>query len=430
MTTAGKVLSVILLVLAAVYFWLGAHVLQLRKNWAERVQQREQEIAAEKERIQHLLEGKPDAVQAMRQAQEELREALDNFFNSDAPQRLVQQRRRWSELVAEPDLAQPQEVQEVYNNIRQIQAEMDQLAQSIEEKFNQLLSEVARASRTEGGLGIAQIRAIIPLIRDAADVIEAWRRDRQAIFEALTAFYENQRLAMTRRRETLEREIADIEKELDRLREQLLSLDQAQIPEVTLRAELRDHPALQLTADDLKKRPFAELRETLRASPPPGKLVFAEHVRALVELTEADLKEIRGLLEQRQQQLQEAIQKRDQLLQENKSLVQRLAAMEAQVDAREGDGTLVVTADGKIPEGEIIEVRPESYQVVVNLGRKDGLRPRVKLHVYRTEPTPTYLGMIQIQEVYEDKAVGVILPAYRDLTHKKGDRVAARITRR
>lgn len=430
MHTAGKVLTVILLLLAAVYFWLSAMTLQLRKNWAERVQSQRDQLAQLEEQIKQVQEGRPDAVQQLDQAKRELRDALDRFFASDAPQRLLEQRRRWSEVISDPDLAQPQEVAEIYNNIQQIQAELDQLVQSVEDEFNQLLTEVARASRTDGGLGTAQIREIIPLVNDAATAIEAWRRDRQAVYESLSAFYENQRLALDRQIRTIQQEYTRSQAELDRLREQLLPLSQVQIAESELRQELRDQPTLLLTAGDLERRPFAELRETLRTPTNLQQLAFVEHIRAVLDLMQADLEQLRSLVQTRQQRLTEAIQERDRLIQENKSLLARVVALEAQVDARQGDGTLVVTAEGKIPQGEIVEIQPENYQVVVNLGRKDGLRPRVKLHVYRTDPNPQYLGMIEIEQVYEDRSVGTVLPAYRDLVFRKGDKVASVITRR
>lgn len=430
MHTAGKVLSVILLLLALLFLWLSSMTLQLRRNWAERIQRRQEELSNLQNEIEQLKYGRPEAVSALEQVKNELRDALDRFFESDAPQRLLEQRRRWSEIVAEPDLAQPQEVDEIYRSIQQIQNELDQLANTIEEKFQQLLTEVARASRTDGGLGSAQIREIIPLVNDAATAIETWRRDRQAIYESLTAFYENQRLVLGRQIRTVQEANTQSQAELDRLREQLLPLDQVQIAESDLRSELRDHPVLQLTAQDLERQPFARLRETLRTPTNLQQLSFVEHVRALLELMQADLVQIREILQQRQEQLSTAIQQRDSLIQENKSLVARVSALEAEVDAREGNGTYVVTADGKIPQGEIVEIQPENFQVVVNLGRKDGLRPRVKLHVYRTDPSPRYLGMIEIEEVYEDRSTGVILPAYRDLSIRKGDKVASVITQR
>ena len=63
-------------------------------------------------------------------------------------------------------------------------------------------------------------------------------------------------------------------------------------------------------------------------------------------------------------------------------------------------------------------------QVVVSVGRDDGLRAGHKLEVYRGGQ---YLGRIEIKSIKDDQAIGQILASFRKGFIQAGDKVAAKI---
>ncbi len=74
-------------------------------------------------------------------------------------------------------------------------------------------------------------------------------------------------------------------------------------------------------------------------------------------------------------------------------------------------------------KGEILAVN-SSQQVVVSVGRDDGLRAGHTLEVYRGGQ---YLGRIEIKRTEDDKAIGQILTSFRKGYIQAGDKVAAKI---
>ncbi len=74
-------------------------------------------------------------------------------------------------------------------------------------------------------------------------------------------------------------------------------------------------------------------------------------------------------------------------------------------------------------KGEILAVN-SSQQVVVSVGRDDGLRAGHTLEVYRGGQ---YLGRIEIKKIEDDKAIGQILASFRKGYIQAGDKVAAKI---
>lgn len=74
-------------------------------------------------------------------------------------------------------------------------------------------------------------------------------------------------------------------------------------------------------------------------------------------------------------------------------------------------------------KGEILAVN-SSQQVVVSVGRDDGLRAGHTLEVYRGGQ---YLGRIEIKSTKDDQAIGQILTSFRKGYIQAGDKVASKI---
>jgi hypothetical protein len=73
-------------------------------------------------------------------------------------------------------------------------------------------------------------------------------------------------------------------------------------------------------------------------------------------------------------------------------------------------------------KGEVLSVG--TNQVVVSVGKDDGLREGHYLEVYRGG---TYLARIEIQTVQDDKALGKVLTSFRKGYIQAGDKVAAKV---
>ncbi len=65
--------------------------------------------------------------------------------------------------------------------------------------------------------------------------------------------------------------------------------------------------------------------------------------------------------------------------------------------------------------------------VVINLGSDSGLTKGNTLHVYRTAPKPTYVGLLRIQDVRQNEAVGKLVSSARPNLIQVGDEVASKI---
>ena len=74
-------------------------------------------------------------------------------------------------------------------------------------------------------------------------------------------------------------------------------------------------------------------------------------------------------------------------------------------------------------KGEVLAVSA-GQQVVVSVGRDDGLRVGHKLEVYRAGQ---YLARIEIKSIKDDQAIGQILASFRKGFIQAGDKVAAKI---
>jgi hypothetical protein len=60
----------------------------------------------------------------------------------------------------------------------------------------------------------------------------------------------------------------------------------------------------------------------------------------------------------------------------------------------------------------------------ISIGADDGLKKGHTLEIYRSN---SYLGRVQVMETWPDRAVVKIIPEYRKVIIKKGDRVATKL---
>lgn len=79
-------------------------------------------------------------------------------------------------------------------------------------------------------------------------------------------------------------------------------------------------------------------------------------------------------------------------------------------------------------EGEVTRVDPTNRTLEISIGSDDGLVRGHTLEIYRTDPSPEYIGKVQILETDPDRAVArVIGQTYQGKKIREGDRVSSKI---
>ncbi len=79
---------------------------------------------------------------------------------------------------------------------------------------------------------------------------------------------------------------------------------------------------------------------------------------------------------------------------------------------------IVVSADSKV-KGEVVVVNTNLGFVVVNLGSKNNITAGTILGIYRNE---SFIGEVQVDKVYEGISSANILPEWKNVAFKEGDK--------
>lgn len=117
----------------------------------------------------------------------------------------------------------------------------------------------------------------------------------------------------------------------------------------------------------------------------------------------------------------------------NRDLRERVALLSAQL-RRAGlsdDPEQIRGVAASVPpdvEGVVKRVDARNRRVEISIGSDDGIVPGNELELYRTEPSPEYLGRVRVESADPDQAVAVVIG--RTLNGKRiqeGDRVSSRI---
>ena len=79
-------------------------------------------------------------------------------------------------------------------------------------------------------------------------------------------------------------------------------------------------------------------------------------------------------------------------------------------------------------EGKVLSVDAKNQRVVISIGSDDGLVVGHELEVWRTKPTPDYLGRIRIEATDPDRSVGIVIgKTVQGKKIQEGDNVAPTI---
>lgn len=79
---------------------------------------------------------------------------------------------------------------------------------------------------------------------------------------------------------------------------------------------------------------------------------------------------------------------------------------------------IVVSAESKL-KGDVVVVNKNLGFLVINLGSKDGISPGTILGIYRND---SFLGEVQVEKVYESISSANILPEWKGVAFKEGDK--------
>lgn len=118
------------------------------------------------------------------------------------------------------------------------------------------------------------------------------------------------------------------------------------------------------------------------------------------------------------------------------SLLTRVQELEKSLDLARHGGSPTMTTSLKPPpedvQGRVKESDPRTGLVTISIGSDSGILKGHKLEVYRFQPKPDYVGMIQIVDSRHHEAVGRVLPPLRAgaAPIQVGDHVASRIVLR
>jgi hypothetical protein len=218
---------------------------------------------------------------------------------------------------------------------------------------------------------------------------------------------------------TLQKKLTDSNAALAKAGEELKSA-QSDREEVTKNLQGRID---ELTAQNTtSQKELTEQRTTVATS---GQAMNAALADAAANKKETDqLREILATVQQqaneyklRQTELDDQIRilqrQLDTATTNNKDLRERVAGLSSVLrqnglsdDVRQIRGLNSVPPD---VEGQVTRVDPRNQNIEISIGSDDGLVVGHELEVWRTTPSPEYLGRIRVLAVEPDKAVGTVL---------------------
>jgi hypothetical protein len=114
------------------------------------------------------------------------------------------------------------------------------------------------------------------------------------------------------------------------------------------------------------------------------------------------------------------------LLEQVAALNQMVAKVKDQGTVRT-DGLAVKTPPPEDVRGTVTSTDRESGLATISIGSDAGLAKNNVLHIYRLEPSPTYLGTLQVLNTRPHEAVGRYNPSQKRMPLQVGDEVASKI---
>lgn len=457
MSTTGKVLIGLYILILLPLIWLAASVLEARRNWAKALVTKDvQLLEAEIKRLavpldQNQLEGLSQQIKDAEISQESETELVGQVT------KLLEERAKYDNAVVEFDkatldfngaqaqqafhqslenllkaqTAQPPQEDEI-TAARNTYVNAYQQLLAVQKRFDDAFTKFSNDMREMASTGHATETLVQALARvqRTRTHLDTWKNVQLSDYDVYRSRYTDMVNEFLSRRQQLlaSADAAQMEQKV-REEETEASREKLGLSEEQIRGELADRKLARMSADDLENLPEQELRDALRQDLGDPDLKFVRHVKAVNVLVDDDLAKSKQILQKRQDVLKAHQQRFNQLLAENRKLAVQIAHNEKEVDLRRGVPTVVAREGGPTPKGKIVTLDDKDGTVTVNIGLRAGVTPGVQLHVYRLDPKPQHLGFIDIIKAESDSATGRIKPQFRQLPIQVGDTVAPEVTR-
>jgi hypothetical protein len=403
MPTASKILIAVVVLLSLGFIWLGASVLEARRNWDLELKKKAAEVAKVQKEIDVLTHGSEDL-------NKEFKELAKNVLQNGSAAANQEFDKKINEGF------KPQAAFEVAMNLY-----IDKRILDAHQETLRRLNDVQKTAPPD------------EIARDEArKAFEAADSDLHTAQRNLDAAY---RTYMGLEGQGGIRNLVSKGMGIEDLRGTLTHIRHITAAQRTVHNTIFSDGLKNLTKmKDLADQTVYE-RNTLRQAAESG-------MRELDELIkEHDLTQME--LQRESAQLAIEIEKRDKAIAElddlrqrfeeksnsAKQLAQQVKITELRIDQKRGLNSAVISSDGRIPRGKIQKVDEQAGTMTINLGTRVGVRPGVQLEVFRFGDHARYLGKLEVTQSDSDAAVGRMLPEYRQVAVQAGDFVAPEITR-
>jgi flagellar biosynthesis chaperone FliJ len=456
MSTTGKVLIGLYIVILLPLIWLAASVLEARRNWAKAVvakdvqvleaevkllavpldQNHLENLAAQIKEAAIPEEGRTDLASQVTKLLEE-RTKYDNAvaefekatldYNGAQAQQAFHQS---LENLLKAQRAQPPQEDEIAA-ARNTYVNAYQQLLAVQKRFDDSFTKFSTDMREMAATGHATETLIQALARvqRTRTHLDTWKNVQLSDYDVYRSRYTDMVSEFLSRRQQLLAS-ADAAQAEQKVREEETegSREKLGLSEEQIRGELADRKLARMSADDIENLPEQVLRDALRQDLGDPDLKFVRHVKAVNVLVDDDLAKSKEILQKRQGDLKVHQDRFNGLVAENRKLAVQIERNEKEVDRRRGIPTVVASEGGPIPKGKITSLDDQAGTVTINIGLRAGVTPGVRLHVYRLEPKPQHLGFIEILKAESDSATGRINPQFRQLPIQVGDIVAPEVT--
>ncbi len=376
MSTTGKILTVLVALAAMAFVYLASSVLEARRRRNEWVKAKLAEVHKIQLQVNDLRFGTKEAREKYQELMAQYEKALAEFIQSDALANFNRALQRLIELAGQ-QIVEEVEWQRAQEEFRKAGEDLTLARQKLDEAWDSFLGLARGAAGIRElpnlGLGIPELRRLTRLV-DQATIAQA-------------TYYQTRIQRSDENLATLEDLVKEVEDEAETQRKV------AERANNTLAHREEEMQAAKRELAEAKRQldeTIAELNKT------------EEHVRKLDERFKA-------------------------LLSENIRLVGQLKEYEIRYDVFHNVKSTAIALDGRIPRGRVAEVHEKDGTLLLDLGLRQGMRPGLQLHVYRYQPEPEYLGVLEVVSADTTSAVARMLPAYRQMEVRVGDIVAPEI---
>lgn len=171
----------------------------------------------------------------------------------------------------------------------------------------------------------------------------------------------------------------------------------------------------QLAGVDSLKEKIGELRTTLKSEADAK-----NELEKKIKVVEASKKELKAEIAKLKEISAPALAQHENDSDKEKNVEENKAGVVKKEETEKIELKEIVVTPGKAMEGRIISVDKETEFVIINLGKKDGVKIGKIMSVYRGKD---YLGDIKVTRLQPEMSAADLLPPFSSRLVRKNDRV-------